>query len=480
MNDPFGNFSLYYFSDNRLTVFSSQLHAITEIINDNQWDTLGLGQHLGLGFSMNGSTLYKNIKRLQAAEIVTLSKNQVHTEKYYTPNYTADGDVKEETVNIKNAITSSIEAQLNNNKSIGAAITGGFDSRVTWAVIKYLKGLDKVTAFTHGLENSRDIRIAKKLTDMLGIDHQVKIFDDEFIKQLPDLWEHFIRMTEGLVPISSAHALDSWKFGQNHYSLLLDSHGGALYRRQFMKVAERKIDDSQSFAEQFFQFTKSGLLKLNILTPEVQQDAIKHSLIGLNEYFDSIQHNASKGDKIDLFYINQVSTNKYSVAGNVQMNWLLLSHPFLNLEAFKAVQKIPSRYRQNQSIYQYIINQTNKQMKTVWLENMGMPAPYCGFTYVIYIRMIYELLLQRSVAKISKTIYKSLSLRHFVTDYDLFFRINFAKVKEILLSPNNTFFEFVDKKKVENLINHSELNPTYKLSSLNDLITLKLFFDVVY
>ena len=480
VNDPFGNFSLYYFSDDKLTIFSSQLNAITEIIKKNQWDVKGFGQYLGLGFSMNGTTVYKNIRRLQAAEIVTLSLDQIHSEKYYMPHYKAEDNVKIETENIKNAVISSIESQINNNDSVGAALTGGFDSRVTWAVIGFLNGLNEVSAFTHGLENSRDIRIAKKLAKLLKINHQLKIFDDQFVRQLPDLWEPFIKMTEGMVPITAAHAVESWKFGQKNYQLLLDSHGGALYRRQFMKVTEKTINDSKPFSEQFFKYAKSGLIKLNILKPDVQKDAINSSLDGLNEYFGSISHNKFKGDKADLFYINQVSTNKYSVAGNAQMNWLMLSHPFLNLDAFNAVQKIPGRFRANQSIYQFIINQTNKRLKTVWLENMGMPAPYYGFVYFRYIPMIYELLLQKSVTSLNESLYKMLTLRHFVTDYDLFFRINFAKIKEILLRSNDAFYEFFNITKVEDFINHAELNPDYKLSSWSDLITLKLYFDLIY
>ena len=119
-------------------------------------------------------------------------------------------------------------------------------------------------------------------------------------------------------------------------------------------------------------------------------------------------------------------------------------------------------------------------MKKVSLENMGMPAPYYGFTYLRYVPMVYELLLQKSVAKVNVPIYKSLTSRHFVTDYDLFLRINFTQIKEILLRINNIFFEIVDKNKLEVLIHQAEYNPNFKLSSLNELIALKLFFDVVY
>ncbi|MEJ2052819.1 MAG: asparagine synthase-related protein [Calditrichaceae bacterium] len=479
VNDPFGNFAIYYYSDDKISLISSQQHAITKIIGSKQFDEEGFGQFLGLGCSLNGNTMYRNIRRLQAAEIVFISPEGLNTRRYYTPLYTGAGNVKNEINNIKNAIVSSIKLQLSNYDSIGAALTGGFDSRVTWAVINKLKGTDKVTAFTHGMENSRDIRIAKRIAASLELNHKFKIFDKPFIKSLPDVWSPFVSMTEGLVPITAAHAVDSWKYGQNFYQLLLDSHGGALYRRQFMKVAGRKISNSLSFSEQFFKFTKSALLNLYVLKKDIQINAVRQSIKGLEDYFGSIRNNKAPGDKIDLFYIHQISANKYSSAGNVQMNWLRLSHPFLDLDAFNAIQKIPVRYRQNQSIYKYIIDQSDRRMKKFSMENMGMPAPYHGFTFFRYVPMIYELLLQKFLAKKSSQIYRLMTLKQFTTDYDFYFRINFTGIKDILLEHDSSFFELVDKKKMEELLRRAERHDEYRLSSLSPLITLKLLYSIL-
>ena len=109
-----------------------------------------------------------------------------------------------------------------------------------------------------------------------------------------------------------------------------------------------------------------------------------------------------------------------------------------------------------------------------------MPAPYFGFVYLRYLPMIYELLLQKSVARVNESLYKMLTLRYFVTDYNLFFRVNYNKIKEILLRPNTAFFNYVEKDKIEKLIHHININPKYKLLTLSELITLKLFFDTVY
>ncbi|GBD86571.1 asparagine synthetase B [bacterium BMS3Abin03] len=431
-----------------------------------------------MGFSLSGNTYYTGIKRLQPAEIIKVSKRNISSEKYYVPQYKYDATVKENTELIKNAFISSIEKRLNNYNSVGAALTGGYDSRVTWAVINHLNKKNLVKAFTHGLKESRDITIANKIANKLKLDHEINIFDDRFVESLPGLWEPFVRLTEGLIPVTNAHDIKSWELGKQNYRLLLDSHGGALYRRQFMKVAERRIKNSDSLTDQFFEYVKSPLLNLNLLKDDYKHEAITNSKTALKKYFDSIDHIENTGDKIDLFYIHQLSANRYSLAGNAQMNWVMLAHPFLNLDSFTAVQKIPLRYRKNQYIYRYIVNTTFKKLKSFYLENMGLPAPYFGFTYFRYFPMVYELILQRTIAKKNNSIYKKLSLRKSATDYDLFFRINFKQVEEILLRENDLFFDIIDKNNLEQFLKNAENNYAYKLSALSNLITFKLFLDI--
>ena len=81
----------------------------------------------------------------------------------------------------------------------------------------------------------------------------------------------------------------SWELGKQNYRLLLDSHGGALYRRQFMKVAERRIKNSDSFTDQFFEYVKSPLLNLNLLKDDYKHEAITNSKTALKKFFDSIE-----------------------------------------------------------------------------------------------------------------------------------------------------------------------------------------------
>jgi hypothetical protein len=283
-----------------------------------------------------------------------------------------------------------------------------------------------------------------------------------------------------MVPVTAASALQSWKLGSQFYSVLLDSHGGALYRRQFMKVAEKRINNSEIFSDQVFNHVKSPLLNFNLLDTDVQISAISSSKLAVREYFDQLSQIEHPGDRIDLFYIHVISGNRYSFAGNAQMNWVQLAHPFLNLQSFNAVQEISPSYRRNHSIYRYIVNNTFPALRSFYLENMGLPAPYFGFIYFRYFAMAYELILQRSIRPLNQSLYQNLSLRKFVSNYDMFFRINMSQVRDILLRQNNNFFGIINKPRLELFLKNVFDNKSFDTSQLSNLITLKLFYDIFH
>jgi Asparagine synthase/Glutamine amidotransferase domain len=479
-NDPFCNFSVYYYNDNDIFIFSTQVHAIRDIINNTQWDTEGFNQYLGLGFSLDGKSCYRNIRRLKPAEFIKVSAQSITQKQYLLFDYHQDREIKETIKKTAESVYNAVQKRVVSSPSLGAAITGGFDSRVTWAIINHLNQAHNVSAFTHGLADSRDMQIARKIAKKLNLDHKIKIFDAAFIEGLADLWEPFVRYTDGTVSVASAHALKSWEFGSQFYNTLMDSHGGVLFRRQFIKVAEKRFNPAESFAGQFYQKIKSPLITLNVLRDEVEQQANRSCIDGLSNCFSAFADDQKIGNKIDWFYLYQISPYKYSAAANVQMNWLMLYHPLLNIKTFEHLQKIPVKYRNNQSVYKHIINSISPELKSFSLENMGMPAPYFGFNLFRYPPMIYEKMLNLTVRRINYSSFKKLTLQKFVSNYDLFYRINFNSVKNILFRENDRFYEIVDREKLGNLILFAEKNVSYRLSSWSALLTLKLFMDIFH
>ena len=480
VSDTFGNFSLHYSSGQNLFVFSSQMHGIIKVLGKSEWDSKGLNQFLGLGLTLNGRTIYKNIFRLEPGTLLKVNSKGITTFTYSKPFYQPESNLSENINVIRQSIIDSIHNRLKNYHKIGAALTGGYDSRVTWGIIKYLGQAEKVVAFTHGLKQSYDIQISKRIARHLKLNHVVQIIDDEFIQQLPELWNKFTLLNEGVNPITSAHALFSWELSSRNFNVLMDSHGGALYRRQYMKVFEKKIRKRLDFSHQIYDSLETPLIKQFFIDNIRSEVIMKDCLEGLGTYFDKLKDIMLPGDKMDLFYIQQVSGMKYSCAGNVQMNYVILAHPFLNLKAFNVVQKIPIFARRKHLIYKAIVNYTSPELKHFPLENMGFRVPYFGFTSLRYIPMVYELILGKLKPALSEKVYQNLSLRRFVTDYELFFYIHFDKIREILLRNNHTFFDIFDRKKVENFLQQQELKKNYKLTDLTTLLSFKLFLDIFH
>ena len=441
-------------------------------------DENGILEYLAIGQTLNGRTFIRDVRRLPPASYLTVSEKEVQLKIYYRPEYKAapKNELPQLFNNLKTSFINSVNRRIFPGKTI-AALTGGFDSRVTWGTILYLEETPKVRAVTHGMEKSRDVRISKKIARKLGIEQILYLFDENFIKDLPSYWRKIIRLSEGVIPIDASHALAFWEFCREKGYVLLDSHGGALYRRQFMKVSQKLIDPGGKLAQQFFRFLQMPLIGSGILKKEVVDAAVHETINSLAIYLNDIEYCENLGDKIDLFYLQQISALKYSVAANVQQNFIGLHHPFLNNEMFKQVLRIPETYRRGNKIHSHILHYLYPALEKYSLDNMGMPAPYRGFSFWRYVPMSYQLILRKLQSWIPVQFFNKLSLQNFVTDYQKFLLQNYSDMKDILLSDNSEFNNLVEKDILEKKLRQYGNQPANLSAEMIQLLSLKLFFD---
>ena len=394
--------------------------------------------------------------------------------QYYKPEYKPNKNFIESSVHV-NQFTSAVKFRLQND-NIMAALTGGLDTRATWSVIHSLGKSETITAVTHGMPNCRDISISEKITEILGVRHLIYFLDDDFIRKLPQYWLKLTDLGEGSIPLSSAHALAYWQFCSQFGKIILDSHGGALYRRQYMKFAGHILNKSQRFIDTFFDFISTPIFRSNLLDKSFRNEIENACKKSLTEYFESIDYVESTGAKIDLFYIHQISAFKYSVAANVQQNYIGVHHPFLNAKLFSRIQKIPESFRSKNWLHKKIIETYNSNLESIWLDNMGLPAPYWGFEKFKYLPMLYE----RSIEKIPKIFYQyfqKLSIKKFVTDYRIFLLKNEKFAREVLLDLNPVFYDFFKKEKVEKHLDLFNRGNTSLADEILQLLGFKLFLD---
>ncbi len=474
VNDIFGNFALHYHKFGQGVIFSTNISAIRKIIENIKLDHHSLLEYLGISQNMNGKTLFEQVNRLRPAVYLDIGSTDFIERQYYEPEYLTNKGKTDRTL-LPNQFATSVKNRLQ-NRSVLAALTGGFDTRATWSIIHSLGKSKYISAATHGMPACRDILISKKISKIMGAKHFIFYYDEDFIKHLPKFWLKLVELGEGSIPLSSAHALAYWEYCSQYGKIMVDSHGGALYRRQYMKYAQRYLTPGPQFVEKFLHIIRSPLLKFNLLNNNISQEIRSICKASILEYFESIDHISNIGAKIDLFYVHQISAFKYSVAANVQQNYIGVHHPFLNPQLFNMIQKIPESFHHQNWLHKKIIESYYPRLKYIQLDNMGLPALYWGFRTFRYLPMIYERIIEKS-ANFFNGYFKNMSIRKFVTDYHLFLLANIDFAKEVLLGNNKIFNEFFEKKLVEN---HIDLFIKGNLNigdGILQLLAFKLFLD---
>jgi len=120
--------------------------------------------------------------------------------RYYTmPDITDDIHDGQEAIRaIQLTLTESIEKRLRSDVPLGVFLSGGLDSSIIAAIAsQYCPGLK---TFAVGLENSPDLKAARRVADFLGTDHHEQILSPQQIQQdLPQILYHLESFDQDLV-----------------------------------------------------------------------------------------------------------------------------------------------------------------------------------------------------------------------------------------------------------------------------------------
>jgi hypothetical protein len=328
-----------------------------------------------------------------------------------------------------------------------------------------------ITTFTHGLADSGDVQLASRLSDKYHIPHLRMIFDDNFFESLPQYWRETVCVSEGALGIENALNVVSWKT-ESQSTISLDSHGGPLFRRQIFKSQEGYLRRSKDFIKTFFHLSASALLHSEFMNSELQEVGVKIGMRSLSEYFSSLPTDLTAGDKIDLYYLEQMCAHKYSQYGNAQLNYIGLSHPLLSLGTYIPITGIPSRERKRNIIYHYLFSRFAPELKHIRMDNSGYPVPYFGYRILRYIPPIYE----KIVRKMPEYFYR-FSLRKPVISHRMLVRKNFRELKEILLGTNAKTDSLFVSAKIEKALSDFETGKKDNYAELLQAANLKLLLE---
>lgn len=223
--DRMGIKPLYYFKNNEIFVFASEIKGILAC-NDvpTRKEARILDEYLGFRYLSHGRTFFEGIKALEPGKFLQISRSGVESFSYWKPNYVfSDLSEKELIIQIEKALQAAVNRQMVSDVPLGTLLSGGVDSSWVSAIAgKLHEGLKTFSVGFH--EKSYDeTDYAKIVANNFSLNYnEIKIDNKKFSDNLAKtIWFH----DEPLNHANSVQIHLICKYARENVKVLLTGEG---------------------------------------------------------------------------------------------------------------------------------------------------------------------------------------------------------------------------------------------------------------
>lgn len=229
--DHFGIKPLYWYSDDKMIVFGSEIKALLAHPDISaEADFTNLHEYLTFQFVLGQGTMYRNIYKLMPGNYMSysLDSQEIKTVNYWQPNFNIDHFHTEEyfIVELRKILEETIRQQLRSDVPLGTYLSGGIDSSLVTIMASRLHK-QQIKAFTgvfdEGPEFS-ELEYAKIAANTANAE-LLEVFptEQQFIDLLPTLIYHLDEPVAG--PGLFPQYIVS-KYAAGHVKVILGGQGG--------------------------------------------------------------------------------------------------------------------------------------------------------------------------------------------------------------------------------------------------------------
>lgn len=330
ISDRLGFKNLFYSTQNNIFSWNSELKGFLGFPHFKiEIEQKAVDCFLSLGYLIGDLTWFKGVKLMDASTILTYdlkTKKIIDKKRYWTW-----GKVKKQKISFEDAVVQlseliqkavkkrdyAKEVGAKSESRVGITLSGGLDSRAILAASKNSKNFGGVT---FGKEGCEDIRIAKKVTQRLNLNHTILDINSQnwLENRLDSVWK-----SDGMSPLHHLH------FGMHHATIkeLFDINlngilgeialGGALLKRRDTRISKQIVE------KKFGQFA----------------DLVPYA----DSFYDV--------DSEDVFWINTRS-RRYIHAGSVEFSKTVEQrNPLADNDLLEFVYSLPDKYRAHSRLY---------------------------------------------------------------------------------------------------------------------------------
>jgi asparagine synthase (glutamine-hydrolysing) len=208
-NDRYGMHRLYYRETADAFLFGSEAKAILAVDPEARAvDTSGLAQFISCGCTLENRTIFKGVSSLPGASAWMFQAGSLTLKgRYFSPREWEDQlslDPESYYQQLKAVFAERVPRYFEGAERVGISLTGGLDSRMLMSWSRAAPGTLRCFTFGGAYRESQDVKIARRVAETCGQNHEVINVGRRFLADFPRYAEQTVFLTDGCVAVKHA------------------------------------------------------------------------------------------------------------------------------------------------------------------------------------------------------------------------------------------------------------------------------------
>jgi Asparagine synthase (glutamine-hydrolyzing) len=483
-NDRYGLRPLYYFFKETF-VFASEVKAILKypqfkkkLKYESVIDWFNFSTILG------DRTFFEDIYLLPPASIMVYDGKELSIDQYWDYNYEPDyGKSEDEFIEeLISTMKNAVEIRMEKDYNYGLSLSGGLDSRTILAAMDIDKR-NEVIPFTFGPEDCDEAKIAKKVSEKVGLNIDTLDITPEMIIENA---QNMVYYSDGLVYMGYSYVIPLFKIMKDKMDVVFDglaldlTLGGSYLG----SLRDKKMINNEINVD---------ILKLLVEITTLFKDHEMDELLieGYNGYksigrfkkeFNRINEK-DKANHFDIFLL------KNRVRRSVLMSHVLIrtimenSVPTYDNNLMELISKIPPESRFYHRLYRKFLIKLSPELSKIHYNSTMVRADYPLILWALgsYYRLKKEGLKMRVNKLFPGKIF--LPNKRVYLNFSQWFRVNENwknYFKELLLTEKTVSKKYLNQKYIQNLICEHEKGEEDNALKILHIASFEIFLRLFF
>lgn len=359
--------NVFYFSDNKIFIFGSELRDISFLLEKfscrKAIDLNGAYLLLTYGFVLEDTTLIESVKRIRPGNILSYSNHSFSfTEYFHLKNVQKTNDSFQNIIEkMDELFDRAIQLEFEKDKEYGydhiVTLSGGLDSRMV-ALVAHQLGYEKQLNFTFSQSDYLDEQIAKQIASDYKHDFMFQSLDNgNYLKDI----DKNVFYNNGLVVYSgSAHVMKNIeninfdKFGLIHTGMIGDAVVGSFLSKSHILPPQI---ESGAYSKQLLSKVAPYISEViaNYPSEELYKFYSRGFLGALNgyNYFDIFSQSSSPFLEVDFLTYCYSIPDELKYKQYIYLEWIKTKHPEFNNYVWEKTGVPPLKSNKLNKYYDY-------------------------------------------------------------------------------------------------------------------------------